>query len=127
LLHPFAPFWHSHQPGGSVAAVAFDIYDLNGDGKIDKSELRKLLTAALSENNVPLSSAQVDELVDSTFEQADINRDGFIDRPEFTAMVNRNRAIIDHIELNVTDIIKEAKASATRGGAGGAGAGSRRA
>lgn len=116
-------------PKGTFAmkvSFAFDIYDLNADGKIDKSELNKLLAAALSENNVPLSGAQVDALVDATFAQADTNRDGYIDRKEFTAMVNRNRSIIDHIELNVTDIIKEAKATAGRGaGAGGAGAGSR--
>lgn len=119
-------------PKGTFAmkvSFAFDIYDLNGDGKIDKPELRKLLHAALTENSVPLSDAQITELVDTTFVQADANRDGFIDRKEFTAMVNRHRAIIDHIELNVTDIIKEAKAaheSRTGAGAGGAGAGGRR-
>ena len=106
-----------------ACAVAFDVYDLNGDERIDKSELRKLLDAALTENSVPLSEAQVTELVETTFAQADTNKDGFIDRDEFRAMVNRHRAIIDHIELNVTDIIKEAKAAASSSEGSGAGAG----
>lgn len=79
---------------------------------------------------MPLSESQITELVETTFAQADTNKDGFIDRDEFRAMVNRHRAIIDHIELNVTDIIKEAKAAqaGARDGSGagaGAGAGSR--
>lgn len=113
-------------PKGTFAmkvSFAFDVYDLNGDERIDKSELRKLLDAALTENSVPLSEAQVTELVETTFAQADTNKDGFIDRDEFRAMVNRHRAIIDHIELNVTDIIKEAKAAASSSEGSGAGAG----
>lgn len=64
------------------ASVAFDVYDLNGDGKIDKTELRKLLDSALTENTVPLSDAQITELVETTFKQADVNRDGVVDREE---------------------------------------------
>lgn len=119
--------------GSSLSTVSFDIYDISAVGHIDKTALRKMLTESLKENNVPLSAAQIDSLVDSTFEEADLNKDGVIDFKEYTAMVNKHRAMLDHLDLNVTDMIKEAHyaaaaaASAGGGGAGGAaGAGSRK-
>lgn len=105
-------------------AFSFAVYDLNGDGKIDKTELRKMLETSMEENGVPLSASQIDGLVDSTFAQADLNGDGFIDLAEYTAMVNKHRAMIGHLDLNVTDMIKEAQAAAAA--AGSAAAGSRK-
>lgn len=108
--------------------VSFELYDFNGDGKIDKAELKRLLQASLEENSVPMSEAAMDELVDTTFAAADTNKDDLIDFDEYHQMVIKHPALMKPLTLNVGEIIKEvtAKAAAEAGAAGagsGAGAG----
>uniref|UniRef100_A0A7S1C5F8 EF-hand domain-containing protein n=1 Tax=Bicosoecida sp. CB-2014 TaxID=1486930 RepID=A0A7S1C5F8_9STRA len=101
---------------------SFDLYDFNGDGKIDRDELKRLLVASLGENKVPMADAHVDALVEQTFTQADLNGDGFIDFEEYHQMVIKHPALLKPLTLNVAEIIAERTRSAAAGGAtGGAG------
>lgn len=98
------------------------MYDFNGDEKIDREELKRLLQASLEENRVPMDEASVDALVESTFVQADLNRDGFIDFEEYHQMVIKHPALLKPLTMNVAEIIAErTRTSAAGGGAGGAG------
>lgn len=102
---------------------SFDVYDFNGDGKIDRDELKRLLKASLGENSVPMEEAAMDALVGQTFDDADTNKDGFIDFEEYHQMVIKHTALLKPLTLNVAEIIAERSAAAAAGGgAGGAGA-----
>ena len=58
--------------------VTFAIYDLESKGRITPENLRFMLSEALKENAVPLSSAQVEKMVADTFKVHDVNRDGWV-------------------------------------------------
>lgn len=60
---------------------AFNLFDKNGDGSIDKEELRKVLETMEGENPTE------DEL-DELFREADLNNNGRISFEEFQSIVN---------------------------------------
>mmetsp|Transcript_9131 Transcript_9131/g.21670 ORF Transcript_9131/g.21670 Transcript_9131/m.21670 type:complete len:211 (-) Transcript_9131:94-726(-) len=98
---------------------SFTVYDFNGDDKIDREELKRLLSASLEENGVPMGAAAIDGLVESTFAQADTNRDGFIDFEEYHQMVIKHPALLKPLTMNVAEIIAERTRTSGAGGAGG--------
>ncbi|XP_045186569.2 calmodulin-A-like [Mercenaria mercenaria] len=57
---------------------AFKIFDKNGNGTVEKGELKKVLTSIGDK----LTDAEVDQM----FREADINKDGLIQYKEFTKM-----------------------------------------
>ena len=59
---------------------AFKIFDLNGDGRIDFMELRKVLDHIGEER-------LTDDDVRGMIRDADLNQDGTIDREEFVRMM----------------------------------------
>jgi Ca2+-binding EF-hand superfamily protein len=67
---------------------AFEIYDLKGDGKIDKKEMKKILNHIydmLGEDNkqLRLRSKFADKKVDLIFEKFDLDRDDSLSLDEF--------------------------------------------
>eukprot|EP01114_Cavostelium_apophysatum_P014696 TRINITY_DN3873_c0_g1_i1.p1 TRINITY_DN3873_c0_g1~~TRINITY_DN3873_c0_g1_i1.p1 ORF type:complete len:180 (+),score=41.93 TRINITY_DN3873_c0_g1_i1:197-736(+) len=63
---------------------SFRLYDIDGDGFIDKEELYNMLKASLFENFVlELSEGQMRALVDQTFAEVDVNGDGKISFDEY--------------------------------------------
>ncbi len=67
----------TYSTAANEVTVSFKIYDLDRDGYIDKEELFHMLQASLFENFLlELSEAQMRKLVDSTFEEVDLNKDG---------------------------------------------------
>jgi len=65
------------------------MYDLNGDSKIDKTELKGLLTAALKENmqDMQLTESQIDEIVQDTLKMVDRDGNGTVEYNEYHDMV----------------------------------------
>jgi len=63
----------------------FQIYDIDGDGKISNKDLFKTLQIMVGTN---LSEVQLQQIVDKTFIEADLDRDGYITFPEFEKIVN---------------------------------------
>ena len=79
--------FHPRAPAEEKAAFAFRLYDLGKTGAIERRELRELLRAALSDNpGLRLSDADVDEVVEATFEEADTAGDGVIHPGEWLAL-----------------------------------------
>uniref|UniRef100_A0A8C2TP58 EF-hand domain family member B n=1 Tax=Coturnix japonica TaxID=93934 RepID=A0A8C2TP58_COTJA len=73
---------------------AFKHYDKNGDGKIDKNDLRK----ACFQLNLKLDS----ELLDSLFDYCDLNKDGLINYLEFANFLNwKDKMAIKEFEEKV--------------------------
>ena len=82
-------------------AVSFRIYDIDGDGHIDKEELFQILKASLLENYMmDLSDDQMRELVDNTFAETDVNGDGLISFEEYRDMVISHPEILSKFSLN---------------------------
>merc|ERR1719263_2572113 len=67
---------------------SFQIYDFDGDGKISRDELGRMLKASLSENDIELTASQTNDLLDATFLEADKDKDGFINFQEYEALVD---------------------------------------
>jgi Ca2+-binding EF-hand superfamily protein len=71
------------------AKFSFKMYDFNGDELIDKQELGRMLQATIDENNLNISPAQAQQLIDDTFEEANTATPGYITFEEYSAMVSK--------------------------------------
>ena len=63
--------------------VSFKILDLKGDNKLDEEELKSMLQACVQENNIRMQEDHVNMVLAKTFEEVDMNQDGFIDMDEY--------------------------------------------
>ena len=83
----------------------FRIFDVDNDGCISKTELRKLvkdLRVIIAENN-PEKYAD-DLIADSTWQEMDKDRDGFITSEEFTAAVLAKDKFSKFLAVQVIDM-----------------------
>lgn len=62
----------------------FKMYDIDGDGKISNKDLFETLQIMVGTN---LSEIQLQQIVDKTFIEADLDRDGYISFSEFEKVV----------------------------------------
>jgi serine/threonine-protein phosphatase 2B regulatory subunit len=85
---------------------SFRIYDFDCDSKISDSELSKMLQSSLAENDVKLTAEQTAAIVKSTFLEADVNRDGFIDMGEYKRMVDKHPSILSNMTLDFRKVIE---------------------
>lgn len=65
-------------------AVAFRMYDLDGDGFVTASDLAHTLRML---QNRPLSDSQLEQVVESTIQQHDIDGDGRLSFQEFSSLL----------------------------------------
>lgn len=79
---------------------SFDIYDIDGDGSIDKDELFKILKASLFDNGLNLTEAQMRAAVDATFAEADTDNNGKISFDEYKRMVLRHPGMIKNMTIS---------------------------
>ena len=63
-----------------IFTVAFDIYDVNGDGYISNGDLFRILKIMVGDN---LTEIQLQQLVDRTILKADKDKDGKLSENEF--------------------------------------------
>jgi serine/threonine-protein phosphatase 2B regulatory subunit len=82
-----------------LLAVAFRLYDLRGTGFIEREELKEMVLAILNESELILSDDAVEQIVDQTFKQADMNEDGKIDSEEWKAFASKNPALLKNMTL----------------------------
>ena len=68
-----------------LCAVAFRMYDLDGDGYVSSDELAHTLKTLMGR---ALSDAQLEQIVESTIQQHDVDRDGRLSFQEFTSLLN---------------------------------------
>lgn len=95
------PQKHVHDPPVSPPpnpAVAFRIYDINRSNTIDPPELKRFLVAVMADNpDVDFDEAALDEIVQDTFAEVDLAKDGLINPEEWLAMVQRNPSVISYV------------------------------
>ncbi|EEC72947.1 hypothetical protein OsI_06813 [Oryza sativa Indica Group] len=97
IFHPETPL------GDKIAlfffVVAFRLYDLRGTGCIEREELHEMVLALLNESDLFLSEEAVEQIVDQTFKQADLNDDGKIDPDEWKTFASKNPALLKNMTL----------------------------
>ena len=91
--------------------VSFRIYDVDEDGKISRSELVKMMKACLKCFPHPFSDSQITSIIDSTFKEGDLNKDGFIDFEEYSKLVESHPMMLNQMSINLTQRIKEMQKS----------------
>ena len=92
----------------------FKLYDVDGDGFISNSDLFQILKAMVGAN---LNDQQLQQLVDRTIRQGDLDCDGKLSYDEFLAMT-KAQGVADKLRL---DMFAASKAAAAAAGAAGAG------
>ena len=70
----------------SRAEIEFNRLDINGDGRVDKNEVRQLLWGHLGGSNLFDKEAKIEQF----FKRADLNGDGKIDKAEWLEFYSQN-------------------------------------
>ena len=99
----------------SHCAVAFNLYDLNRDGKIDHSELKSMVYATFEASpTTTLTEAQVDILCQQTLQATDANGNGVIELDEFSSLVYQNPNLLAPFTIDVAAVLSESFQSTNR-------------
>lgn len=81
---------------------AFTVYDIDGNGKIDKEEMRHIISAIykMTDSVVPADMGTPDELTDKLFSQFDGNDDNQISYEEFCSGASKNPLILHLLQCD---------------------------
>lgn len=84
----------------SSSTVAFQVYDIDGDGFISNGELFQVLKMMVGDN---LNDVQLQQIVDKTILEGDEDKDGRISFEEFKSMITGMDDIHEKMSLTWTD------------------------
>jgi serine/threonine-protein phosphatase 2B regulatory subunit len=89
------------------ARFCFSVYDFDGNGTIDRSELSQILRFSLAENRaVALPEPQLQAIIDRTYNRIDKDRDGGITFQEFLNEATRNPQIVACVNIDVDTLLQ---------------------
>ena len=74
---------------------------MDGDGCISKQELYNILKASVFEEfTVEISEEEMKQLVEQTFVEVDVDKDGQISFEDYKSMVMKHPGIIQNLTIN---------------------------
>ncbi len=93
---------------------SFSLYDLNGDGAIEKEELKSLLEAAVKETLSDLSDNEVRELCEETLKSVDKDGNGLVDYEEYRQMVLNSGQFLESFSIDVERLLSALQRQGSR-------------
>uniref|UniRef100_A0A8C5LZR2 Calcium and integrin binding 1 n=1 Tax=Leptobrachium leishanense TaxID=445787 RepID=A0A8C5LZR2_9ANUR len=79
---------------------AFRIFDFDGDGVLNESDLEKLVNHLTGEEeNTKLSSNEMKQLIANILEESDIDKDGTINHSEFQHVISRSPDFVSSFKI----------------------------
>ncbi|XP_063301719.1 calcium and integrin-binding protein 1 [Pelobates fuscus] len=79
---------------------AFRIFDFDGDGALNESDLEKLVNHLTGEEeNTKLSQNEMKQLIANILEESDIDKDGTINHSEFQHVISRSPDFVSSFKI----------------------------
>ncbi|CAN6858901.1 unnamed protein product [Brassica oleracea] len=77
----------------------FRLYDMDCTGYIERQEVKQMLIALLCESEMKLADDTIEAILDQTFEDAGVDRDGKIGKTEWSDFVIKNPSLLKIMTL----------------------------
>lgn len=84
----------------------FDLYDVDGNGKLDIEELMTVLRCCMEESSVKLSEDDLENLTAVLFESADTKNTGYISFDEFRNELEKHPGVIENLTISAAQWLK---------------------
>ncbi|XP_066957368.1 NADPH oxidase 5 isoform X2 [Macrobrachium rosenbergii] len=95
-MHQFA----GKSPNDKIKFL-FRVYDLDGDGLIQQSELQKVMKACMEENGMKFSDEQIEDLTLALFEDADTQKQGAITYESLKAQLEKHNGLLENLSISI--------------------------
>ncbi|KAK4303693.1 hypothetical protein Pmani_024320 [Petrolisthes manimaculis] len=95
-MHQFA----GKSPNDKIKFL-FRVYDLDGDGLIQQSELQKVMKACMEENGMKFSDDQIEDLTLAMFEDADTQNTGAITYESLKAQLEKHDGLLENLSISI--------------------------